>query len=427
MKNSFLFLLIGFTILSFQSVAQEILTLEKCQQQAETLFPLVNQVDKLRQINDLQKENLNAGYLPSLNLNGKITYQSTVTEVPIAMPGVSIPTVPLDQYSATVDVNQLLYDGGAIKAGKAVTDLSSQTQIQQVEVDIYKLKEQINQLYFASLALQENINIIQLTKATVAEQRKLLESSVKNGIVNESELDNLDAELLKINQQLIELESNRKQTLNALSQLTTIDIPEDARLMVPKVRDTTHLEAFRPEHQLFADRSDLLDANLKMVGTKRMPKIMVFGTAGYGNPGLNMYSGQFETYYMLGAQVNWKIWDWKQTSRKKQQLTLQKQLITDNEDAFNRNLAISISDAQLRNEKLQKLIEQDKAIIELRTKISERSASQLENGIKNSADYLADLNAEKQARINLKSHEIQWVQSEIDYRSLCGKPLFTEK
>ena len=41
-----------------------------------------------------------------------------------------------------------------------------------------------------------------------------------------------------------------------------------------------------------------------------------------------------------------------------------------------------------------------------------------------SADYLFDANAEKQARINLQSREIQLIQAKIDMLTLAGKPLF---
>jgi hypothetical protein len=127
---------------------------------------------------------------------------------------------------------------------------------------------------------------------------------------------------------------------------------------------------------------------------------------------------------MVGAQFQWNIWDWKQTNREKQQLSVQKLLIEDNKETFDKNLNIALSEAELRKIKLQQLIVKDKAIIELQTRISTRSADQMKNGTKTSADYLRDLNVEKQARINLESREIQLIQSQIDELMIKGVPLF---
>jgi len=50
---------------------------------------------------------------------------------------------------------------------------------------------------------------------------------------------------------------------------------------------------------------------------------------------------------MVGAQFNWKIWDWKHTNREKQQLSIQKLIIEDNQQAFDKNLAVTLSEAEI--------------------------------------------------------------------------------
>lgn len=424
------FHLIGFTLLalliglSSTVYSQNAVSLKMCHDSAEVKFPVADQKAKFEQINQLKQDNLASKYLPTLNLKAKATYQSEVVEFKINIPNMNLPAMPKEQYSANIEINQLIYDGGNIKAAQKVNEQSSLVNIQKVEVDIYGLKEQINQLYFNCLLLQENEGILQLTHETIIEQRKMMIAAVNQGMVLESELDNLSAEMLRLEQQIIEIKSAKTQVLKALEILSCFTIDENSELMPPQIGTDNNASIFRPEHKLFQNQSQLLDATIDLTQKKRMPTLAAFVNGGYGKPGYNYFNDEIHGFYMVGAQFQWNIWDWKQTQREKQQLSVQKLLIEDNRKAFDKNLTISLSEAELREQKLEQLIVKDKAIIELQSRISNRSAEQMKNGTKTSADYLRDLNAEKQARINLESRQIQLIQSQIDERMIKGATLF---
>jgi outer membrane protein TolC len=168
----------------------------------------------------------------------------------------------------------------------------------------------------------------------------------------------------------------------------------------------------------------MLDANIKLTNTQRLPKVRLFSSAGMGYPGLDMFSGQLEPYYIVGAQASWKIWDWKQTKHTRQQLTLQKELVDTKREMFNLNLSVEQSDANNRINKQEQLISKDIEIVTLRERVTNRSAAQLENGTKTSADYIADLNLEKQARISLAVHQVMLVQAKADAFLASGQTKF---
>lgn len=63
----------------------------------------------------LRKANIMINYLPKVNFNAEATWQSDVTKVNIPMPGISIPPPHNDNYKLTIDVSQLIWDGGATK------------------------------------------------------------------------------------------------------------------------------------------------------------------------------------------------------------------------------------------------------------------------------------------------------------------------
>ncbi len=404
--------------------SQQVVTLKMCHESADSLYPIVFQKQKLTQINELALQNLQAKYLPEIGLSAKATYQSKVTEMPLAMPGVSPPVVPHEQFSATIDISQIIYDGGTIKAAKQVSEMQTQNNTQQVNVNMYKLKEQINNIYFLVLALQENEKILELIKETINERKTVLKAAVDNGILNISELDNLNAELLKIDQQKIELSIQIEQATFALKELSCINNIDAMKLDLPNIATSANYDIRRPENELFTTNISLLSANAEIIKSERMPKVVAFGSGGVGYPGLNMFSETMEPYLIVGAQVKWTIADWKQTSRQQEQLSIQKASIYDSENAFNKQLQIEINEAILKQTQLEQLIEKDKQIIELRNRISKNSAAQLENGTITSADYIHNLNEEKQASINMETHKIQLEQAKLNRIYLSGKPIF---
>ncbi len=416
---SMIFVFLCFRGYSQETFTPEKVTLQMCYDSLDTNFALVKQKENLEELTRLKIENLQTRYLPDLYLKAKATYQSEMTKIDLPIPGVSLPDIPKDQYGLSLELNQVIYDGGNTKAAKAVAQENLKVELQKVVVDVYLLKKQLNQLFFTCLLIQENSNIIHLVFQTLDNQRKVAQATVAQGVLNPSELDQIDAERLKLEQQLLELESGKSQAISALSELTGMKLTPNTTLVLPAFTETP-AETSRPEHLLFNQQSELLNASQIMASKKRMPTLGAFINAGYGRPGYNMFSDSFHGYYLVGAQAQWKIWDWKQTRRENEQLNQQKEIINDNRDAFNINLNIAKTQNQIQTETLEKLLIKDIEIIKLQERITQRAASQLENGAITSAEYIRQLNADKQARINLKVHQIQITQLQADYRFTIG-------
>ena len=109
-------------LLSAAIYAQDNTTLEQVLNAANTHYPLTKQRDLVEQSKDFSLAALNRAFLPQLSINGQATYQSEVTELPIKinLPGINIEGLDKDQYKATADVNQILFEGGNISAQKNV-------------------------------------------------------------------------------------------------------------------------------------------------------------------------------------------------------------------------------------------------------------------------------------------------------------------
>src|SRR5690606_7729303 len=143
-----LFLILIFTI-PLGALAQQTLRLEECFELAANNYPLAKQTGLLENQVQLDIEALRTRYLPKLDLNAQATYQSDVTSLPIQLPNVTLEPPNKDQYRATLDVNQMIYNGGLINASSKVKELASKVNQQQLEVSLYGLKSQVNSIYLS--------------------------------------------------------------------------------------------------------------------------------------------------------------------------------------------------------------------------------------------------------------------------------------
>ncbi len=402
--------------------AQDTVYLFECHHSAMETHPFHVQKDIYLQSKELNLKNQSVNWYPSVDVNGRYTWQSEVVQLPFAefIPGFEKPSMPHYNYKLTVDVHQTVYDGGMTRMGKELEESRYEVNRQKVEVSLNQLKEQVNGIFFFILALQQQEKTIQLKLDELQERLSVMESGVKNATILASDLSVLKAESLKVSQQLAEISISRSSALSILKQLTSLEISDITVLALPESELHTANEAILPEHLLYELQIRNLDASIRLVDRQRYPKAFVFGQLGYGNPALDFFRDEFRGYYIVGAGLQWKVWDWSKTSRTRQDLALQQGLIQTQKEAFDKNLNIRLEEQMADIIKYQESVSIDKDILVLRQEITRAAVSKLENGVITPTQYIAELNAETEARILLDLHLIQLEQARISYLTTKG-------
>ncbi len=388
-------------------LAQEKPSLDDCRQWAHENHPVLQQKQILENMSELAVENHKTNYLPALNLNGQATYQSDVTHIGISLPNVSIPSAAKDQYKMYVDVSQTIWDGGITKMMTELENKKLDSELQKTEVELYAIQEKVNAFFFMQMKLQQNAKVLKTKKEILLERQKQMESALRNGVIIASDLDQLKAELIRLEQDQLTIESSQKYCANALSLLTGKSPDIFAELAMPEKKVQLSETIARPELELFGKQRLQLDTSSELLKKQRNPKVFGFGQLGYGKPGLNMLSNEFDNYYMLGLGMKWNIHDWEKTQRDVQSIQLQKEIIDSKELDFKRNISLALEPYKQETEKLKKIMEQDVTLISLQENITQSSASKLDNGTITISDYIEDLNAEILAKIIYETHKIQ--------------------
>ncbi len=420
MKKHFLLAVLLLPAGLFAQSLQKI-TLTEAYELSQKNYPAVKQKDLVKQTAAISLENLQKGFLPQFSLSGQATYQSDVTKVPFSLPGLTIESPSKDQYKLVADVSQMIYDGGMTKEQKALQQLNATVEDQKVEVELYKLKERINQLYLSILYLDEQLKQVDLVKTDIQIGIKRVEAQVQNGVAFKSNLNMLKAELLKTEQRAIEVKSSKKGLLDALSLFIGRELAAQVQLEKPVSAGIVANEIARPELKLYSEQQKFIGQQEKLITAKNLPRASLFAQGGYGRPGLNMLLNEFDFFYIGGLRLNWSLGGLYTKKKEKEQVTINKKMVEVQKETFLLNTSSQLKQQQAEIDKLQQLLVSDNEIISLRKSVTEAAKAQLENGVITANDFLKEVNAEDQARQTLITHQVQLLQAQINYQTILGK------
>ncbi|HTF19422.1 MAG TPA: TolC family protein [Chryseolinea sp.] len=395
------------------------LTLEQSYQLAEQNYPLTKQRALIYQSRDFSLQNATTGYLPAVAINGQQSYQSDVTGLP-SLPGVEplVPPVSKNQYKAYGDVMLSIYDGGVIHAQKQAITTNAQVEEQSLHVELYKLRDRVNQLYFGILLFDGQLEQQVLVRQDLENGLKTAEAFIANGTALKSTADLLRAELLRNEQVDIDLQAMRKAYLEMLGLLIGREISAGTLVKPPQANVVA--EVNRPELQLYQYQRSLLDVEQKRLNTIITPRLSTFLQGGYGRPALNMLENNPDTYYIVGFRLNWNLTGFYNRKRDKELIDVRRSGVDVQQEVFLFNVGYQVRQQQTEIDRFAQLTASDDEIISLRVKIKETAYVQLENGVLDSREYLREVQAESLARQAKVLHEIRMLTAQYELQTTQG-------
>ncbi|MDR2084986.1 MAG: TolC family protein [Bacteroidales bacterium] len=400
-------------ICGFAVSLQGQLTLEYCHERAKANYPLIKQYDLIEQSKKYNIAQINKSYIPQLSLNGKVTWQSDVTEFPeefsdmLEQMNVSIDFPGQDQYNFALELRQTIWDGGATGTQKKIINSQNEIEKYNLEVNMYALTDQINQLYFSILLIDEQMRQNTLLKQELERNYNLVSTYIKNGVAQQSDLDEIKVEMLSAEQRDTEMKTSKKTFKKMLSAFIAEEITDNIVLEKPKAELSISETINRPELKLYDSQIQLYETRSKQLWSNGMPRIALFAQGAYGNPGLNMFESGFTPYFIGGVQLSWNFGGLYTNNDEKKTFNLQKQQTEVQREVFLFNLKQKLVQQDSEIEKLQNLLENDDEIIRLREDIQKTAEVKVENGTMNVNDLLQYINTTSIARQNKAYHEIQ--------------------
>ncbi|MDR0510260.1 MAG: TolC family protein [Rikenellaceae bacterium] len=404
-------------------------TIERCQELARSNYPNIRQRELIEQSRSYSLENVSRNWLPQLSLSARTTYQTQVTTIPIDKSfdgtlenfGVHIPRFQKDQYQAAVQLNQLIWDGGQIRAARKGIEAEAEVQRQQYEVDAYALRSRVNELFFAVLLLEAQVDLNSVMRSELERCRRDMQTYMDNGVASRSDMELVDVELAGNDQTQIQLATAREAYMRMLMDFVGEPYDTAAQLVIPAP------EAAPAVDHAFADRPEmaLLDASaarerirLKSINARNMPQIGLFIQGVYGRPGPDLLKGdKFSKYAIGGVQLSWTFGGLYTRNNERRQIETGIRGVEMQRDILKFNLRQASIRQDSEVEQYRKLLEGDDEIVRLRESIRRATEARVEHGARSASDLMHDMNLEQAARIGRAVHKMQGLKALYDLKT----------
>ena len=392
-------------------------TLEECQQAAEKNYPVIKQYGLIAQTTELTVKNIQKGWLPQITASAQATYQSDVVSWPENIQrmyqhmGLNMKGLSKGQYKIGVDLQQVIYDGGAIGSQRTIARQEGKVQEAQTEANLYQVRKRVNEMYFSLLLLDEQIRLNDDVKALLLSSEKKLAAMVKGGTAATSDFDNVKAERLSVAQQNESLKSQRQMLQRMLSVFCGIEVSNPEK---PAAVEASASASNRPEIRLFDNQLKLTEVQEKALDTKLRPTLGLYAQGYYGYPGLNMFEDMISRKWSLngivGIKLSWNIGALYTHKNDKAKLKAQRELIENAREVFLFNNNMEQIQQTENVSRYRTMMQGDEEIIALRTNVRKAAESKLAHGIIDVNSLLREINNENAAKTQQAIHEIDMLK-----------------
>ncbi|MDO4159241.1 MAG: TolC family protein [Prevotellaceae bacterium] len=389
-------------------------SLDDCKRLAYDNYPVVRQFGLIEQSRDYTVSNASKAWLPQISATGGAYFFTDVVDLGTQASSL-IGDMKNEIYNIGVQINQTIYDGGSVSAQKRTAKAEADVSLEQTNVAMYELNSRIEQLYFGILTIDEQLNQSSLLMHDLSLSMNTVSGMMKGGLANQSDVDAISVEQIKVRQKEESLKASRKAYLLMLSTFIGKPLDDCATLAKPEGQNIYNVENRRPELAYYAAKDKLLDERRDALDSRLMPRLSAFGMGMYHNKLLglmknSLLAGGFTLSWNIGALYTRKN-DLRNIEVERSMNSVQREAFL-----FNTDLKTKSSNGVIAS--LQRQIALDDEIISLRESIRKKSETKVLNGTETVNEMLRNVNAVSEARQTKALHELQLLQETYNLKNI---------
>jgi len=221
----------------------------------------------------------------------------------------------------------------------------------------------------------------------------------------------------------------RRASLAVLARLTGLPVAEssvqvlpDLTLEVEQTRVASGPETLRarPEFAQFERTRVRLDREVALTRLENRPRVVAFGQAGFGRPGLNQFRRDADEFWQAGLRLEWRPWTWRNAGRSAEVIRLQQRVVSTEERALADQLARATESDVHDMQRLRSALATDVRVVALRGEIEQQARAQYTEGVISAAEYVETRTDVLEARLALQRHEAELSQAQARYLTTLG-------
>ena len=376
--------------------------------------------DLIRATKECNVHNASLSWLPRLELGGGGAWLNNVTDAADLgdILGQLASMIDLTgkmqqpwQYQVSASVSQNIWDGGASALGKKTAEAVAAKDEAELEVSLYDLQRQVDEVYFSILLLEERLKQAEGRFLVLENNLAKMRSVYAEGGVSTMDLKSMEAEVKSAGQQIKLIETNIKSSRLSLSLLTSADLSNE-ELITPAEPDVI---PSRPEYAFIESNRRLLELQMKKLDVDLSPKIGFVADAYYGYPGRNIFRGLADHNpsfnAMLGIQLKFNLYPLYTRKNDKALINQQMQALDIQKDMLDFKTKLSNTGASQEILFLRQTLEDDTEILQLRTDVRKAAEERLDSGVIDASDLLQKINEESNASLQKSIHQIELLQA----------------
>lgn len=398
------------------AMAQEnSLNIDTCYAMARRNYPLIKQFALIDRSKEFTISNANKSYLPQVSVTAIGGYIG-------GMPSSGGESESGDfKFIGVGQINQNIWDGGATRVHKDIAGANAEIEEANIEVQLYSLRDRLNQIYFGILLLDEQKKQLDTLRKNLNRTLSNVKLSMENGLAYQSDVDEVSAEVLRVEQNLIASSFARKGYVEMLSHLIGRELREDVSLQSPQpIGSTSAWTSQRPELNLFASQQRLVELQSNMNKVGNMPKLGLLGFVTTIQPSVSLGPSSLSNVYVGGLSLSWNTSNLYKTSNNRQLDKIQMAKINNQQEVFTFNNNLQLKQTNSEIEKQKAIVSKDKEIILLKEKITQSYQLKYKNGLASMTDLINCFYKESEARNEQSLHQVQLLLAVYNYKTVSG-------
>jgi outer membrane protein TolC len=395
------------------------IVIDSCYAMAKRNYPVIKQFTLIEKSKEFTISNANKAYLPQISITGIGGYIGGLPN--LSAPGSEPAGNQHFKFIGIGQINQTIWDGGATRVQKNMAQASADVDNASTETALFALQERVDQIFFGILLIDAQMNQLNVLQENLNRMLNKVKLSKENGMAYQSDVDEVNAEIMLVDQKKIEFGFARAGYVQMLSHLVGKSLPDNIILQPPSITEPVAFSnSNRPELKMYSNQRRLLETQSSINKVYNMPKV---GLLGYGvmiQPGASLGSSTLSSLFVGGLSVSWNSANLYKTGNTKQLDKIQIDRINNQEEVFVFNNNLQLKQASSEISKQKAIVSKDIEIIALKEKITKSYQLKYDNGLCSMNDLVTSVYKESEARNNQALHSVQLLLSQYNYKTLSG-------